>query len=979
MVVDLLFGDSTRSSKSRVVCLFTFLSRCNTSGDISTDADIITLVRACWYIDGERPPFRYGSDETLNTSRKHVLWETYHSGRPQKKFIVPALDNSDRSPVMQEVVFGREVRVGNKRFNRQKGGTWVTISTNDWDEAYWEDFVSRGDYVVRSRRKALAPQAEMLSASPAKPRVAEVDDDLSASDDDEDEPDDHLAHENFEDVVSSAEEDCAHSDPNEAYDDKSSELNSGPDGDFHTESDDVENCTDGDSDNDDTASGSSTGEEAAHAAPNPVDSAGTAQISRGDASSAEDDDLTTADEATTSNTALDNTSDTGSDADNEVSSVNSDSTTRSRPDSSPRSDLFAGYETHMCDICGLGLLRKQRRSQATVDFYGCLPCAVTRSWEVCEVCFGKGNWCRNRNHFLYMGTFSFRGKKPVFRGFIDSSRASLVTNIVVERCASGQGNSRRLVSRFTRRLSSMLHKSSPVIHPTIPLLIFPLDGRELLFMNMQDSTFFTYDIPYDPAETAETEAGTCLPLSVALHFSSCGRYLQVLRFTARSGSWHSPTRLFVILFSVSLNLDNPCSVRPKISAPGRGADLGNRTALVCQVPFEVVWTDTYAYIAVVGGASTPILRVVRFPIVAGTQDDNSEGNVHILSEDIALPSSAPFRPVYFFPATNKGVARIMLGCLHGPLSQPPVVVYLDRGNTGRWVPTRSLPVFSQTTHEHRSGASIEAPGLYDECNAITSHAIMGPNLRGKPDVITLVFPQGIQDVLRTAAQDHDMYCPSCFQLGISLPFIGAPGDIEVQRLNWTEDSLLRGTLAEDARFKWAWKTPLPTLIQALESGCQFCSLVIMLLLGDIHVDTNDLFLGPGGPRCCAIGPSPKKKSKEVRDAIKTLSSLPFDSDMPEEQGMVEFAWELMKGDGQIRSFSKMIIEVDVTNLIKNEERVMIMLGDSKIDGRPDTVVCVYDKQRMVRCRGSFVMELHSLRGEFLNSHPGLFRPSQDEM
>lgn len=981
---------------------------------LSTDTDVINLVRTSWHIDGERPPFRYGSDETLTTSRKQVIWDMYHDGIPRKTLLVPALNNSVRGPVMQEIVFGLEVRIGNQRFTRQKGGIWTAVLKKDWEEAYWEDIVSRGDYVVRSRRKVVAPRTYGFSTSLAKPRVATLEDDLSADDDvrneqpitpaesdsgkettnsrtssqkgskwtdgpgsdeemesSENEPDEHLANENFEDMVSSAEEHCAesNSDDKASDDGSSSESKSDSDMDVETESDNRENGShsDGDSDTEETAE---------------------------DASASEGDVSSTADDASTFTLYDDLDHTLGvSDADDEVSSVDSQSTTESRLYVKLRSVAFSSCKQNICDICGLKLMKKARRSQATTDFYRCFPCADCVSWDICEVCFGKGKWCRNRSHPLHMGTYWFRSKKVFYRRIVSSSDATPLTNIVVERHLSGQESARMHVSRFTRRLSSMLHDSSPVIHPNIPLLVFPLDGRELLFMNMEDSTYFTYDIPYDLAETAETGAGTCLPLSVGLHLSSCGRYLQVLRFTARNESvLFTPTKLFVALFTVGLNLKNPCSGRPKISAPVRGAELGNWTALVNQMPFQSVWTDTDAYIAVIGGAPTPICRVVRFPIRTGAQYDDSEGDVYTLSEDVALPSSALFRPVYFFPATNEGAARLLLGCFRDTLSQPPVVVYLGRGNTSQWLSTKSLFMSSKTMYEHlripseathhRHDALIERPNLYDESNAITSHDSRKKiNSDDGSGVFFYLMPVGLQEWIRTAFQTRGMYCPSCFQLGISLRDLAYPNQIEY--LEFGIDNPTQGQVAEEVQKKWRWEMTIPTLIQALENDCQFCSFVAASIFGGFRPKMHGPFLGDYGPRCCAKGPRPKKKSIQVRHAIKLLRALQSQCDprMHNEAGLISFMCRAMKRNWQAKSFSKMIIEANVNyqetdppngNPAPIAVEFYKMDSGKHKDGDPTTMTRFIHSWGLDRGEAKIAMELHSLRGKSRHGDPKLF-------
>lgn len=53
-----------------------------------------------------------------------------------------------------------------------------------------------------------------------------------------------------------------------------------------------------------------------------------------------------------------------------------------------------------------------------------------------------------------------------------------------------------------------------------------------------------------------------------------------------------------------------------------------------------------------------------------------DGDVYALSTGVALPRSARFRSVSFFPATARGAARVAPGSVWNDFPQPPAVIYL---------------------------------------------------------------------------------------------------------------------------------------------------------------------------------------------------------------------------------------------------------------------------------------------------------------
>lgn len=185
--------------------------------------DKIKLVRECWYIDGDRPPLRYGPQETLTLDPQETRWDSYNSSHVDRFPLVPVLDYRTQVPTINECKYGTRVRVGCGLFFREKGGGWtVCPSENSNGASFWEDITSNESWIVWSRRQrkgfetgskaTVLKHGEKLATPQSESNEMEgSDSDADASSEsDFDESDSNISSEE-RNLVSSAEEFCADS------------------------------------------------------------------------------------------------------------------------------------------------------------------------------------------------------------------------------------------------------------------------------------------------------------------------------------------------------------------------------------------------------------------------------------------------------------------------------------------------------------------------------------------------------------------------------------------------------------------------------------------------------------------------------------------------------------------------------------------------------------------------------------------------
>lgn len=754
----------------------------------SNQDDYKLLLKESWRIDGDTRPHREEAQEILLLNKRRTRWDDYGSHSDGEYPLIPTLDSLPQVGPFQELEYADTARVGRHLFYREKDGSWKSDdSVNDNGSTYWDDILIRNSWIVRSCRKHVngaireqdqsAEQEKKIIEPPVEPRKNMLPDNDTSRSQNSVPPGDDLEEFDFDsyidqptdiaqnsqlDVetqssdeiqsldsemfVSSAEEYClaSHSEDSSESEDSTDDLWLSSEGENGIED---EKTTDDDDKS--TTSSSSTPS---------VSSRASRRAKKSKFIRVTPKEPTTVDQTERW------------DADDESSGSESEHDDNEQNDERP---LHAFSPSIYCDICGNAVLRTEYQDLGYTHetFHQCSRCGREGdSYDICSGCFDKGVWCKEPNHLLSKAIVRFRERQINWEDRISQHTAPPLVKIVAgsrESVAVPEGSPSVLPCfRYTRRHADMLHESRPSIHPTLPLLVYPLDGRYFLFGNLQDNTYFTFDVPFYIGETAETSGNRCIPISVELHFSPCGKLLHILRFTARNDSTlYSDVRLHVVSLTIALSSTDACSRKPQLLSDHQDLDLGPYSSFIQSLPYSVTWTDSHAYVSM----SLDLLRVCRFQLHRKTPDKEHEaGDVHVYSREVPLPHSARFRVVKFFPSENSKPARLILGSLRGSRPRPPAVVYLETKQTIEWV---SLQEMKERTSRDllttRDDPLMEEPYVDDD----GAFCIKNP----KPEEAVTIEPMiPFRHKLETGFQDLGIYCPCCFQISLKLNFLRMP-------------------------------------------------------------------------------------------------------------------------------------------------------------------------------------------------------------
>lgn len=884
------------------------------------------------------------------------------------------MDNASRVPALDEHVYGAEVRIGRLLFRRERRGLWVPSNKRHLkNDEYWEEVTTRGPWTVRSRRKFL----QIDDGKKAKSSEVETHDqsqDKSLSD--------SSGQDANEDAFESANGTSAAKEPGN----KRVVLQThSPFGTVTTfiRDPNVETPPEKEEPEPEYASLSSAESFCADsplASDSAHDSSDEFWVSDETVNGSEDENGDKSDESASASDS-DASSQSSPESKTEASTLSTSKAKKllssGRPPQESEADSNSKEESketpqpvvaplhqfswrRWCDLCSRTVVSLEYRDlmQREHFYYQCSACGdpPVDSYDICSDCFNKGSWCKDDVHLLSKATFHVREKRITWQDGISKQAAVPVVTIVAESIAvKGRQTLHKPSFSYRRRWNSMLHESRSVIHPSLPLLVYPLDGREFLFGNLNDNTYFTHEVPFDSKETAETGGSTCVPISVNMRFSACGRYLHVVRFTARNDSaMLGPMRLYATLITIALSSKDICSGRPRTLGYRQGADLGVWLRLVSQMPFTVTWTTSDVFVSM----SDSFLQVLRFPLRI---EDNSVSSVthatdgvSMLSQQVPLPRSALSRPIYFYPSTETKSARIILGAVAGPRPRSPVVVYLNIDNEVDWVKAQPGKISSIITNslQVRPDAMIEEPYPDDD-----SHLVVRER---DPDRVATLEPIqtcGIKDWLEAGFKRIGVYCPSCFDLGTQLAFLRPPPYMSVYNFD--------PSLQEDVKFKLHWKVKVQSLIEALKAGCQFCCYVATRMLSFSHVTHTTQYIGAGGTRCCPRGSTIKDPST-VQTVLDNLERIEWH--VKPEDRMLIFECHPINQDLESMEFSKLAIRMpSMTVGAKGENAkfmpTLVMLRGENDEGETQTITSFIHSSLSKHGTPECVLEMYSLPGK----------------
>ncbi|KAF8859463.1 hypothetical protein BDZ45DRAFT_356793 [Acephala macrosclerotiorum] len=543
------------------------------------------------------------------------------------------------------------MRIGSAFFSREMGGQWTIAGQAPSGKPlpYWEDVFVQGQYTIRSRRKLVNPEKIIkpadVSVMDSRRKRARRSSPLTSDDDSDDT--NMLDERECGDLISSAEE---------CWSLVSSES-AGSSGDEVKGTD------------------SSAGEEAAGNSSDDDESNSNSEIShdaedRSSSLSQRSDRSTSAAESVTSASSVGESAsdhgDPGSDGDDEKSDIaryDSDSEFSGIYKFQPKIARSRTFQYRLCDLCrgDCGLDTDPR------PFYQCTLCDA-EGWDMCSDCFAKGEWCLKNNHQL----LKMVGRKNRFLtiGTVCRNDARPGVNITVQR---NRLSGTETVFRYTTTSPSLLYESPPVLHPTLPLLVYPLDGRRFLFANLVENTYFMHRISFDEAESKGSEP---FAVKVVLRFSFCGKYLHIGRVSARKVECGTPTvKLFVQVFKI------PLSTRQDHETKTDTASI-SKTFLDLRLKDEVQ-------------------------------------EIHTLDKKVALPRSARVRPIHFYPPrSKKECARIIISSMYGERPQLPIVVYLKPESMGEWVVAKEAVLSVTDEPRKREDPLLEDFDADSDCDLI---------------------------------------------------------------------------------------------------------------------------------------------------------------------------------------------------------------------------------------------------------------------
>ncbi|KAF3190050.1 hypothetical protein TWF225_002546 [Orbilia oligospora] len=363
------------------------------------------------------------------------------------------------------------------------------------------------------------------------------------------------------------------------------------------------------------------------------------------------------------------------------------------------------------------------------NYYYCPACSSKisdESYTICYKCEERGRWCLNRDHQLY----DMRHGKAVT--VIANNHFTAHNRIAVfDKAASIP----KLLFTFQQKPSQVLYDSYPAIHPSQPLIAWPLNGKEILLANFETRAWRKQDI--------EIEGKEAVPICVDVSFSSCGTILRVAkvegvkRIVQQSKNADTDEGVLDEAKQLSLNLHvvmievsppKPIAVPPKpvcITSVNLGFC---ERYLIKTSPFTFTWSDDKLYVSV----SSSRLRVYQVGIlrspnintptstaeIGGGEPQGPDcgsqynlGTVKTLKEIIFLPRSARNRKVQYLPPKKAGdPSTVIIGPQPNGSQPASIVLSLTEEDIGGWLSLKEKDLAGEVLLNPR----LQRKGMYEE-------------------------------------------------------------------------------------------------------------------------------------------------------------------------------------------------------------------------------------------------------------------------
>ncbi|KAF8532084.1 hypothetical protein JB92DRAFT_3104133 [Gautieria morchelliformis] len=214
---------------------------------------------------------------------------------------------------------------------------------------------------------------------------------------------------------------------------------------------------------------------------------------------------------------------------------------------------------------------------------------------------------------------------------------------------------------FSYKVSSMIFASPPVVHPSEPLVVWPLGGGEVLFADFVANTYFLRKLRPSTRYTKH--------VFMKCHFSSCGLYLHMASLevqrkpasTSQRNAERDPLKI-ALLVSTYRICGHKTTKSPPTLIHRVKVHMGFAKSLsVSELPYTLTWMPTELYFT----CSSKVLRVYRIRLFKNPDRlDKTWGEHDVLmpKRTIFLPGTASQRKVYYFPpVVGSTKARVIVG------------------------------------------------------------------------------------------------------------------------------------------------------------------------------------------------------------------------------------------------------------------------------------------------------------------------------
>ncbi|KAH9889149.1 hypothetical protein F4778DRAFT_754176 [Xylariomycetidae sp. FL2044] len=203
------------------------------------------------------------------------------------------------------------------------------------------------------------------------------------------------------------------------------------------------------------------------------------------------------------------------------------------------------------------------------------------------------------------------------------------------------------VFRFFTRSTESLVDSPPAFHPSEDLVVWPIGGRQLLFANFTQNSYFT--------RTIDNGRWKIEQFCVQCRFSVCGRYLHIACVANVEPKPKKDTKgLYLHVLTYRLSGRKAVRCAPRLvdrHFVNLGKSLPTIRGSVPDVPFTLTWTDAHVY-ATENSSTIQIYRVPLYQSTNGKEKKHPE-TMSLNASDAALPWPAGIKKLWFIPNSSE--------------------------------------------------------------------------------------------------------------------------------------------------------------------------------------------------------------------------------------------------------------------------------------------------------------------------------------